>query len=136
MCTALQLEWASMASPTRTGNRSEKGFTLAGVIVLLTIVMIFAAYTVPRQWSAILQRDRDRQTLFIMKQYALAISRFQDRNKTWPVSMDQLKEARQPRFLRRGKPRMRPRHQFRWPPHSSSRPCPSWDLWPSWRLWP
>lgn len=89
-----------MAPPTRTGNRSDRGFTLAGVIVLLTIVMIFAAYTVPRQWSAVLQRDRDRQTLFIMKQYAIAISRFQDKNKTWPVSIDQLKEARQPRFLR------------------------------------
>jgi type II secretory pathway pseudopilin PulG len=89
-----------MASPTRSGNRGERGFTLAGLIVLLTIVMIFAAYTVPRYWSAILKRDRDRQTLFIMKQYAIAISAFQDKHKTWPVSMDQLKDARQPRFLR------------------------------------
>jgi len=89
-----------MAPPTRTGNRSERGFTLAGLIVLLTIVMVFASYTVPRQWSAILQRDRDRQTLFIMRQYAIAISAFQDKHKTWPVSMDQLKDARQPRFLR------------------------------------
>ena len=89
-----------MASPTKTGSRSEKGFTLAGMIVLLTIVMIFVSYTVPRQWSTILQRDRDRQALFIMRQYAIAISAFQDKHKTWPVSMDQLKDARQPRFLR------------------------------------
>src|SRR5437773_5775983 len=100
MCTAPQPESASMASPTRTGSRSERGFTLAGMIVLLTIVMIFVSYTVPRQWSAILQRDRDKQTLFIMRQYAIAISAFQDKHKTWPVSMDQLKDARQPRFLR------------------------------------
>ena len=89
-----------MASPTRTGSRSERGFTLAGMIVLLTIVMIFVSYTVPRQWSAILQRDRDKQTLFIMRQYAIAISAFQDKHKTWPVSMNQLADARQPRFLR------------------------------------
>ena len=81
-------------------RKGERGFTLAGVIVLLTIMMIFAAYTVPRQWSAILQRDRDKQTIFIMRQYAKAISAFQDKNKTWPVSMDQLKDARAPRFLR------------------------------------
>jgi type II secretory pathway pseudopilin PulG len=81
-------------------SQREAGFTLAGVIVLVTIVMIFAAYTVPRQWSAILQRDREKQTIFIMKQYAIAISAFQEKNKTWPVSIDQLEQARQPRFLR------------------------------------
>ena len=77
-----------MEPRTRTGSRIERGFTLAGLLVLLTIVLIFASYTVPRQWSAILQRDRDRQTLFIMRQYAIAISAFQDKHKTWPVSMD------------------------------------------------
>jgi type II secretory pathway pseudopilin PulG len=92
-----------MERPTKIGEerrKGERGFTLAGVIVILTIMMIFAAYTVPRQWSVILQRDRDKQTIFIMRQYATAISAFQDKNKTWPVSMDQLKDARTPRFLR------------------------------------
>ncbi len=117
-CTAPPPETVSMERPTRIGKvwrpalaglcrlkpapaqNRERGFTLAGLIVLLTIMMIFAAYTVPRQWSAILQRDRDKQTIFIMRQYAKAISAFQDKNKTWPVSMDQLKDARAPRFLR------------------------------------
>jgi type II secretory pathway pseudopilin PulG len=66
----------------------------------MTIIMIIAAYTVPRQWSAILQRDRERQTIFIMKQYAIAIDEFERRNKILPVSPNQLKEAKKPRFLR------------------------------------
>ncbi len=79
---------------------SEAGFTLAGLIVMMTVVAIFIAYTVPRQWSIIVARDRDQQTLFAMKQYARAIRAFQEKNKTAPVSLDQLKQARSPRFLR------------------------------------
>ena len=33
------------------GRERQPGFTLAGLIVILTIIMIFVAYTVPRQWS-------------------------------------------------------------------------------------
>ncbi len=79
---------------------SEAGFTLAGLIVLMTVVAIFIAYTVPRQWSIIVARDRDQRTLFAMKQYARAIRAFQEKNKTAPVSLDQLKQAKSPRFLR------------------------------------
>jgi type II secretory pathway pseudopilin PulG len=90
-----------MAPRTRAGSRGQRGFTLAGVIVLMTIMMIFVAYTVPRQWSAILQRDREKQTIFVMKQYAIAIDNFAARHGgTLPVSLDQLKDARQPHFVR------------------------------------
>jgi len=30
---------------------SDSGFTLAGVIVIMTIISVFVAYTVPKQWS-------------------------------------------------------------------------------------
>ena len=86
-------------SPTRTSNR-ESGFTLAGLIVILTIIMIFAAYTVPRQWSAIMQRERERQTIFVMKQYARSIFEFQKTKGAAPVKLDQIKEARLPRYIR------------------------------------
>ncbi len=85
-------------SPTRTSDR-ERGFTLAGLIVILTIIMIFLAYTVPRQWSAIMKRDRERQTIFVMKQYARSIYEFQ-KTKGNPVKLDQIKEARLPRYIR------------------------------------
>jgi hypothetical protein len=73
---------------------------LAGVIVMVTIMMVFVAYTVPRQWSAILQRDRERQTIYVMQQYARACLEFQRKNQTYPISPSQLKEARTPRVMR------------------------------------
>jgi type II secretory pathway pseudopilin PulG len=94
-----------MARHTGTGRRRERhrgegGFTLAGVIVIMTIMMIFVAYTVPRQWSAIRQRDRELQTIFIMQQYAKAIDAFEKKNHSLPVNITQLKDARQPRYIR------------------------------------
>src|ERR1043166_4661543 len=83
----------------RRGAAEERGFTLAGLIVILTIIMIFAAYTVPRQWSAIMQREREKQTIFVMKQYARSIYEFQ-KTKGNPVKLDQIKEARLPRYIR------------------------------------
>ena len=87
----------------RRGKRSERGFTLAALIVILTIMMIFVAYTVPRQWSTVMQRQRELQTIFAMRQYARACYAFQKKNNTYPTSMQQLTEARQPRWLRGGK---------------------------------
>lgn len=79
---------------------AQEGFTLAALIVVLTIISIVVAYTVPQQWSMVMRRERDRQTIFLMKQFALAIDRFEAKHKSLPVSLDQLEKARQPRFLR------------------------------------
>jgi type II secretory pathway pseudopilin PulG len=93
---------ASHPATTQPRNRatSEAGFTLAAVLVLLSILMVFVAYTVPKQWSAIRQRDREQQTIFAMKQYARACLEFQRKHQTYPVSVNQLKEARSPRMIR------------------------------------
>lgn len=92
-----------MARPTAAGRaarRGEQGFTLAALVVILTIMMIFVAYTVPRQWSTVMQREREKQTIWAMRQYARAIHGFFNQHKTYPVNMQQLAEARLPRFLR------------------------------------
>ncbi len=94
---------SAAGSGRRIARRGEQGFTLAALIVILTIMMIFVAYTVPRQWSTVMQRQREQQTIFAMRQYARAIYNFQKKNNTYPVSMQQLVEARQPRWLRGGK---------------------------------
>jgi hypothetical protein len=82
-------------------SRGEAGFTLAGVIVILTLMMIVVAYTVPRQWSAVLQREREQQTIYAMKQYARACFEWKNAHgNTYPVNPSQLKEGRSPRFMR------------------------------------
>lgn len=84
-------------SPTRS---SERGFTLAGLIVILTVMAIFIAYTVPKQWSKVMAAERDKQTIFVMKQYARAIRAYQLKNNAVPTSLDQIKQARTPRLIR------------------------------------
>jgi type II secretory pathway pseudopilin PulG len=86
-------------SRTRTSD-AEEGFTLAALIVLLTIISIIIAYTVPTQWSLVMKRERDRQTIFLMKQFARGILAFQQKNNAPPVSLQQLQDARRPRMLR------------------------------------
>lgn len=84
---------------TRAG-KAERGFTLAGLIVVMTIMMIFVAYTIPRQWSTVMKRERERETIYAMQQYAKAIEEFRAAHQTFPTSFQQLKDARRPRFLR------------------------------------
>ncbi len=88
-------------SPTSSSDRrGEAGFTLASLIVILTIMMIVIAYTVPRQWSKVMERERDLQTIFVMKEYARAIQNFRTKSGTLPVSLKQIADARKPRFIR------------------------------------
>lgn len=91
----------AVARQQRTRGGQE-GFTLAALIVILTIISIVIAYTVPQQWSLVMRRERERQTIFLMKQYARAIMEWQRKHNAAPVSLDQLKEARDPRMLRGG----------------------------------
>jgi type II secretory pathway pseudopilin PulG len=92
----------SMGLRTRAGKAkaTESGFTLAGVIVIMTIMMIVVAYTVPRMWSTVMKREREKETIYAMQQYAKAIVEFREKNKALPTSIQQLKDARQPRMIR------------------------------------
>jgi type II secretory pathway pseudopilin PulG len=88
------------SDPAATRSSDEAGFTLAALIVILTIISIIVAFTVPQQWSMVMRRERDRQTIFLMKQYARAILAFQQKHGALPTSLDQLEKARLPRFVR------------------------------------
>ena len=89
-----------MASRTASCRRGERGFTLAGLLAILGVIMIFVTATVPTQWSKVMERERDIQTIFVMKQYARAMRNFQLKHGSLPVSLQQLKDARAPRMMR------------------------------------
>src|SRR5688500_6066693 len=92
-----------MERPTvnsRKRQPSQRGFTLAGLLAILGVIMIFVTMTVPPQWSKVMERERDAQTIFIMKQYARSIRNFQMKHGSAPVSLQQLKDARSPRMMR------------------------------------
>jgi type II secretory pathway pseudopilin PulG len=82
------------------GRDSERGFTLAGLLVILTVLAVVVAYTVPPAWSLVMKREREKQTVWVMRQYARAIYEFQRKRNALPVSLDQLKEQTNPRVLR------------------------------------
>ena len=98
------LKCRQVSPPSRARRvcpKSEAGFTLAALIVILTILAMVIAFTVPRMWSDVLKREREYQTIFVMKQYARAIAEFSKKhNGGAPVSLDQLKEQTSPRVLR------------------------------------
>jgi type II secretory pathway pseudopilin PulG len=79
---------------------SESGFTLAGLLIILTVMGVVLAFSVPRMWSDILKRERELQTIWVMKQYARAINEFQQKRGSPPVNLEQLKEQTTPRVLR------------------------------------
>ena len=78
----------------------QEGYTLAALLVLLTIMSLIIAYTVPPQWSMIMRREREKQTIFLMKQFARGIQNWQRKHQSLPVSLEQLQKAREPRMLR------------------------------------
>ncbi|MFZ2493346.1 MAG: type II secretion system protein, partial [Thermoanaerobaculia bacterium] len=97
-----QAHSGAAAPPRSAQDRAggQEGFTLAGLIIIMTLISIFVAYTVPDQWSLVMNRERDRQTIWVMKQYARAIMTFHQKHKVLPTSLKQLHDARQPRVVR------------------------------------
>lgn len=87
-------------SRTAISRSGQEGVTLAALIVILTIMSIIIAYTVPTQWSMVMKRERERQTIFLMKQFTRGIINWQRKHQGLPTSLQQLQDARRPRMLR------------------------------------
>jgi len=87
-------------TPSTNRRRAQRGFTLAGLLVILTVIAIISAYLVPKMWSSIMWRERDQQTIWVMKQYARAINDYQRVRGGLPTSLEQLEKQTMPRVLR------------------------------------
>jgi type II secretory pathway pseudopilin PulG len=82
-------------------RNAERGYTLAGLLVILTVIAVVVAFTVPRMWSDILKRERELHTIFVMKQYAQAVADYERLKGGLPTSLEQLEKATMPRVLRK-----------------------------------
>ncbi len=91
---------ARRAPLRRRGRQSERGYTLAALLVIVTILAMVLAYTIPEQWSRVIKREREIHTIWVMKQYARGIQEFQKKRGTYPVSLEQLTEQKNPRIIR------------------------------------
>lgn len=88
-----------VTKPERMAS-AEAGFTLVLVLTLVTIIAVLVAFLLPKQWSLVERRDREYQTIWVMKQYARGIQEFQNVHHTFPVSLEQLEKQTNPRVMR------------------------------------
>lgn len=71
------------------GNVTERGYTLAGALVLLAIMAIFMALAVPL-WSRVKQRDNEEELIFRGSEYIEAIARYHAKFATYPPDIETL----------------------------------------------
>ena len=75
----------------------ESGYTLAGALVLIAILSIFMAMSVPI-WERIKQRENEEELIFRGKEYVEAIARYHLKYNSFPPDV---KTLYQQKFLRR-----------------------------------
>ena len=80
-------------------RRGQAGYNLVMLMVLLTILNIMVAASLP-SWSSVIRRDREEELISRGFQYAEAIRIFQNRFQRPPVRMEELIEV-EPRSIRR-----------------------------------
>lgn len=74
---------------------------MAGLLVILTVIAVVLAFSVPRMWSDVLRRERELHTIWVMKQYAQAIDDYRRTTNGLPTKLEQLEKKTLPRVLRK-----------------------------------
>ncbi|MGC2510908.1 MAG: hypothetical protein WA430_10100, partial [Acidobacteriaceae bacterium] len=94
-----------MNQPQQNGARpshphaGEQGYLLLGLLFLFVIILIGLALAAPKVAKEI-QREKEVETVHRGEQYKRAIQLYYRKFGAYPMSMDQLKETNQVRFLR------------------------------------
>jgi type II secretory pathway pseudopilin PulG len=83
----------------RRTRRVQAGYNLVMLMVLLTILNIVIAASLP-SWSSVIRRDREEELISRGLQYAEAIRIFQNRFQRPPVRLEELIDV-EPRSIRR-----------------------------------
>jgi type II secretory pathway pseudopilin PulG len=85
---------------TPSPKRSEEGYILLGVLILLALFTIAMAVALPKV-AADIQRDRDVETLHRGKQYIRAIQLYYRKFGNYPPNLDALVKTNDIKFLRK-----------------------------------
>ena len=88
-----------MVPPTPPGRAAERGVTLVGLVMIVTVMSIMIAATLPL-WSMRIQRDKEEELISRGFQYAEAIRVFQKRFGRLPNRLEELDKL-EPRSIRR-----------------------------------
>lgn len=78
---------------------SQAGYNLVMLMVLLTVLSIAVAISLPA-WSGVIRRDKEEELIFRGLQYAEAIRLFNQRHQRPPIRLEELIEV-EPRSIRR-----------------------------------
>src|SRR5262245_44278235 len=78
-------------------NCNQRGFTLAGALTLIAVMMILLAISVPL-WSRVKQRDNEEELIFQGKEYSEAIARYHQKFNAYPPDLDSLEKLK---FIRK-----------------------------------
>lgn len=82
----------------RSPSRLQAGYNLVMLMVLLTILNVVLAASLPA-WSNVIRRDKEEELIFRGLQYAEAIRVFQNRFQRPPIRLEELVEV-EPRSIR------------------------------------
>jgi type II secretory pathway pseudopilin PulG len=81
--------------------KNEKGYTLA-VVVVLTSVLLVGLSEAMINWQKAMQREREEELIFRGKQFIRAVDLWQRKfPNTWPTTIDALLNTNNTRFLRK-----------------------------------
>ena len=77
---------------------NERGFTLAGALTIIAILLIFLTLAIPL-WQRVKQRSDEEELIFRGKEYVEAITRYQFKFHTYPPDLDTLVKLKMIRQL-------------------------------------
>ncbi len=88
---------------TGAGRRGEQGYILLMMVVIIALLLIAMAIAAPKMKKAI-QRDQEVELKHRGMEYARAVKLYYRKFNTYPVSIDQLMNTNNQRFLRKKYP--------------------------------
>lgn len=80
--------------------KSQRGYILLSVMLLMTLMLIAMTVEAPRIAQQI-KREKEEELIHRADQYRVAIKKFYRKNGTYPVSLDQLQNTNNVRYLRK-----------------------------------